>query len=212
MSSPRTPRAAIAAVLAASVLVAGCGGVEGMIVSSVVSAAMRTAVDQAVDHAQRTRPTPEQMWHEVQVANLERRALAGELEAQFELGTYYLMLQEPAAQAWICHAANRGHARAQLQYGHWFNEDRAREDLFPFITIVPDNGTAFLWYSLAADNGEPRAPHFRDSLIFAGMPAEALERARLRLTAWTPQRCDSTQVLTAAAPQPGAQAGLLAAR
>lgn len=166
-----------------------------MVVSSLTSAAVRTAIEQA----EKTRPTPEQLWHEAQVARLERRALAGELEAQYQIGTYYLLLQEPAAEPWICLAANRGHAGAQLQYGHWFNEDRSREDLFPFIALAPDNASAYLWYSLAADNGEPRAAHFRDSLIHAGVDAQTLERGRSRLARWTPQPCGTTATLAAAA-------------
>jgi TPR repeat protein len=188
-------RVAVVLVVGIAALGTGCaGGAAGMIVSSVASAALRTAVEQV----QKNRPTPEQLWHEAQVENLERRALSGDVEAQFQIGTYYLLLQEPAAEPWICVAANRGHAKAQLQYGHWYNEDRIREDLFPFIHVTPDNSTAFIWYSLAADNGEPRAPHFRDSLIYAGMPAEQLARGRERLAAWTPQSCGVTAALTAA--------------
>lgn len=173
-----------------------CGGPEAMIVSSLMSAAVRTAVDQA----QKNRPTPEQMWHEAQVASLERRAIAGDPEAQFQIGTYYLVLQEPLSEQWICAAANQGHPKAQLQYGHWFNEDRSREDLFPFIALTPDNSTAFMWYDLAASNGEPRAPHFRDSLIYGGMPANALERGRARVVAWTPGSCADATIAMAPAP------------
>ena len=112
-------RAPTVAVISAAALSA-CGGPETMIASSILSAAMRTTIEQAA----KNRPTPEQLWHEAQVARLERRAVAGDAEAQFEIGTYYLLLQEPVAQQWICAAANGGHAKAQLQYGHWFNEDR----------------------------------------------------------------------------------------
>jgi len=197
MAVPRPSLCAHALVLLGAVVTAtGCvGGPAGMVVSSLASAAMRTAIEQA----EKNRPTPEQLWHEAQVAGLERRALAGELEAQYQVSTYYLLLQEPAAEPWICLAANRGHAKAQLQYGHWFNEDRAREDLFPFIALAPDNASAYLWYSLAADNGEPRAAHFRDSLIHAGMDAQALERSRSTLAQWSPQPCAITATLTAAA-------------
>ena len=178
-------RIAVAAIVAMALTLSACGGPETMIASSLISAAMRTAVDQA----QKNRPTPEQMWHEAQVASLERRAITGDADAQFQIGTYYLVLQEPVAQQWICAAANQGHPKAQLQYGHWFNEDRSREDLFPFIAVRPDNSTAYMWYDLAAGNGEPRAPHFRDNLIYAGMPADALERGRERVAAWTPGTC-----------------------
>ena len=190
---PRPFRALAAAVLCTG-LVAGCGGPETMIASSIISAAVRTTIEQAA----KNRPTPEQLWHEAQVAQLERRAIAGDVEAQFQIGTYYLVLQEPVSQQWICTAANGGHAKAQLQYGHWFNEDRAREDLFPFINISPDNAMAYMWYDLAAANGEPRAPHFRDNLIYGGMPVAQLDRGRARVANWTPQPCDADPIRTAA--------------
>ena len=158
-----------------------------MIASSLLSAAVKTAIEQA----EKNRPSPEQLWHEAQLGRLERLAAGGDTEAQFQLGTYYLMLGDPASQQWICAAANRGHARAQLQYGHWFNEDRAREDLFPFITITPNNADAYMWYDLATRNGEPRAAHFRDNLIYAGMTAEKLDIGRERADSWLPEPCPS---------------------
>ena len=186
----------MALLLTTLVLSTGCaGGPAGMVVSSLASAALRTAIDQA----EKSRPTPEQLWHEAQMAGLERRALAGELEAQFQIGTYYLLLQEPAAQQWICVAANRGHPKAQLQYGHWFNEDRAREDLFPFIAIGPDNASAWVWYSLAAENGESRAAHFRDGLIHTGITTQSLERGRSQLAHWAPQPCGAASTRAALA-------------
>lgn len=176
-----------AAAVAACVTLSACGGPETMIASSIISAAVKTTIEQA----EKNRPSPEQLWHEAQVERLERLADSGDTEAQFQLGTYLLMLGDPAAQQWICAAANRGHARAQLQYGHWFNEDRAREDLFPFITITPDNADAYMWYDLATRNGEPRAAHFRDNLIYAGMSAAKLDTGRMRAANWSPQPCPS---------------------
>jgi len=192
MRASNRPRLAIVLL---GLALAGCVDPGSMILSSVASAALRTAIDQA----QKNRPTPEQMWHEAQVASLERAALAGDMEAQFQIGTYYLLLQEPAAEQWICEAASRGHAKAQLQYGHWFNEDRHRDDLFPFIAIAPDDATAFLWYSLSALNGEPRAPHFRDSLRYAGLAEARMHAANVRLDGWAPGPCGSTPPLTTAA-------------
>ena len=173
--------------------VAGCGGPEAMIISAVAQAAVKEAVKQA----EKNRPTPEQLWHEAQVASLERRALAGDVEAQFQIGTYYLLLQEPVAERWICEAASRGHAKAQLQYGHWFNEDRAREDLFPFIGITPDNTQALLWYTLAAEGGEPRAPFFRDSLLQTGLAPDQLEAGQAGISSWSPGPCGGPTLTTA---------------
>jgi hypothetical protein len=192
------------ATIAAVVALTGCVDPASMVVSSVATATVRTIIDQA----HKNRPTPQQLWHRSQVAALEQRAGAGDIEAQFQLGTYHMTRRDPAAQHWICEAASRGHAGAQLQYGHWYNEDRDREDLFPFIAIAPDDATAFLWYSLAERNGEPRATHFRNSLRDAQLPATRAQEVDLRLSEWSPGPCGSTPGLTtawdaAAAPPPG---------
>jgi len=198
-SQPLAPRPAPAlgagAVLACTAALGGCVDPVGMVASGVAQAAIKTAIEQA----EKSRPTPQQLWHRAQLASLERRAAAGDAEAQYRLGTYYLLLRDPAAEPWICEAANQGHARAQLQYGHWFNEDRAREDLFPFITLRPDNATAYLWYELAARNGEPRAPFFRDSLIHAGIAAGKLEQGRARAARGSPGPCPRPLLATAGA-------------
>jgi TPR repeat protein len=174
----------------------GCIDPVSMIASSVLSAALKTAMEQA----EKNRPTSEQLWQQAQLEQLEFDAQAGNPAAQFKLGQYYIHMQDPTAQVWVCAAANQGHARAQLQYGHWYNEDRAREDLFPFIAIVPNNSDAYLWYALAAENGEPRAPHFRDSLIYSGIQTSKLDQARARLTNWSGQPCAGAVIKTAKAP------------
>ena len=185
-------RRVVVALALSSALLSGCVDPVSIVASSVLSAAFKTAVEQA----EKNRPTPEDRWHEMQLSVLEREARGGTAESQFRLGTYYIQTQESKAEVWICAAANQGHARAQLQYGHWFNEDRAREDLFPFINITPNNADAFLWYALAAQNGEPRASHFRDSLIYGGIQTVKLDQARARLANWSSQDCGSPTTAT----------------
>ena len=163
----------------------GCVGVATTVATTVASAALQTAIEQA----QKNRPTPEQLWHDAQVANLERNAVAGNVDAQYQLGSYYLVLREPRGADWVCQAAIQGHPQAQLQYGHFFNEDRKRGDLFPYVEIAPDNVQAFLWYSLATRGGEPEAAHFRDSLLSGSMSAQRIDLAEATLAAWTPSSC-----------------------
>ena len=179
--------------------IAGCIDPVSLVASSVLSTAFKTVLDQAEKN---NRPQPDRQWHDVQLAILEREARAGAAEAQFRLGTYYIQTQESTAQTWICTAANQGHAGAQLQYGHWFNEDRAHEDLFPYIGITPNNSDAYLWYALAAQNGESRAPLFRDSLIYSGIPAAKLDQARARVANWSAQDCGSAPSTTLTAIDP----------
>lgn len=175
----------VTVVCLCSIGVGGCVSVAGTIASSVASAAIKTAIAQA----EKNKPTPEQLWHEAQVAGLEHRAVSGEIEAQYQLGTYYLILQEPRGADWICQAAIQGHAKAQLQYGHFFNEDRKLEDMYPFIGIRPDNVQALVWYSLSDQHGEPRAAHFRDSLLSGRMSPERIDRAEAVLSHWIPTSC-----------------------
>lgn len=159
---------------------------------------LSAALKSAIDHS-KNNPAPrndEQLWREAQFAQLERKARAGDVDAQFHLGTFFIQAQQAQAQQWICAAANHGHAGAQLQYGHWFNEDRKHEDLFPFIRITPNNSEAFFWYSLAVQNGESRAGLFRDSLVYGGLHAVETDQARARLASWSAQDCGDTQQST----------------
>ena len=185
------------AALAAGCLT-GCVSVAGTIASTVASAAIKTAIEQS----ENSKPTPEQLWQDAQMASLERRAIGGELEAQYQLGTYYLVIQEPTAADWICQAANMGHAKAQLQYGHFFNEDRKREDLYPFLSIHPNNVEAFVWYSLSARHGEPRAGHFRDSLMSGALGIGRLRQAETQLASWQPIDCGEVRSATVIAGAP----------
>lgn len=180
-----SPALRITAVLLFCAALSGCVSVAGAIASSVAQAAIKTAIDQA----EKNKPTPEQLWHEAQVASLEHRAVSGEVDAQYQLGTYYLVLQEPRGVDWLCQAAIQGHAKAQLQYGHFFNEDRKLDDLYPFVGIRPDNVQALVWYSLSDQHGEPRAAHFRDSLLSGRMSPERIDRAEVVLSSWTPTSC-----------------------
>ncbi len=177
---------------------AGCVSVAGTIASSVASAAIKTAIAQH----EKNKPTPEQLWQDAQMASLERRAIGGELEAQYQLGTYYLVRQEPTGADWICQAANMGHPAAQLQYGHFYNEDRKYEDLYPFLSLPPNNVEAFVWYSLAARHGEPRAGHFRDSLTGGMLGVNQLREAERRLAGWQPIDCGKVRSATVVAATP----------
>jgi len=163
-----------------------------MVASSVLSAAIRTGIESAKNN----RADPEKLWQQAQLAQVEQNAIAGDVDAQFQLGILYLLRQEPGAADWICHAANQGHGKAQLQYGHLFNEDRKRDDLFPFISIGPDNVQAFIWYSLSANNGEPRGVLFRNSVKQTGLNSQRLHSALAGVENWKPTPCGHPAALT----------------
>jgi TPR repeat protein len=177
----------------------GCASIGTTVLTSVASAAIKTAIEQTQNH----RPSAEQLWQDAQLAGLEHRAISGDSQAQYELGTYYLVRRESAGADWICQAAIVGHPQAQLQYGHFFNEDRKQEDLYPFVNIFPNNEQAFVWYSLATRAGEPMAAHFRDSLMSGRMTRAALDRAEGALDAWQPTACGAMQHASLSAATPG---------
>jgi len=172
-------------------LLGACADPLSMVASSVLSAAVQTGIETA----QKNRADPEKLWQQAQLAQVEQQAIGGDPNAQFQLGIYYLLRREPGAAGWICLAANQGHARAQLQYGHLFNEDRKHDDLFPFIAITPDNVQAFLWYSLSASNGSARARLFRDSLKQNRLNSRQLHKALAAIENWHPTSCSSTRSL-----------------
>ncbi len=166
-------------------LLSACADPLSMVASSLLSAAIRTGIETA----QKNRADPEKLWQQAQLAHVEQQAISGNSDAQFQLGIYYLLRREPGALGWICQSANQGHTRAQLQYGHLFNEDRNQDDLFPFISLNPDDAQAFLWYSLSANQGDSRAALFRDSLNPSRLNSQELTAARTAIENWRPTPC-----------------------
>ncbi len=191
--------------LLSSVLLSACADPLTMVASSVLSAVIQTGIKAGIESAQKNRSDPEKLWQQAQLAQVEQQAIGGNKEAQFQLGIYYLLRQEPGAVGWICLAANQGHARAQLQYGHLYNEDRKRNDLFPFVSIAPDNIEAFIWYSLAANNKDPRAVLFRDNLKQTGLNSQRLNQALAAVESWQPRPCGEPQALTRLQPSAATQ-------
>ena len=115
-------------------------------------------------------------------------------------GLMHQSLGNSDAWGWVCRAANAGYPQAQLQLGHWYNEDRNREDLWPFISLRPDNRKAYVWYSLAADNGNLFAAQLRDRLARNDMTAEQVAAARERLARWSPGSCGILSTARSARP------------
>jgi TPR repeat protein len=176
---------AVTLILFSTLVLGACADPLSMVASSILSAAIRTGIESA----QKNRADPEKLWQQAQLAQTEQNAIAGDVDAQFQLGLFYLLRQEPSAADWICHAANQGHGKAQLQYGHLFNEDRKRDDLFPFISISPDNIQAFIWYSLSANNGEPRGVLFRNNVKRTGLNSQRLHSALTGVENWKSTPC-----------------------
>jgi len=191
----------ISSLLLSSVLLSACADPLTMVATSVLSAVIQTGIKAGIESAQNNRSDPEKLWQQAQLAQVEQQAIGGNVDAQFQLGIYYLLRQEPRSVGWICLAANQGHARAQLQYGHLYNEDRKRNDLFPFVSIAPDNVQAFVWYSLAAGNQDARAILFRDNMKQTGLNSQRLNQALAAIESWQPGPCGEPQTLTQQQPR-----------
>jgi TPR repeat protein len=150
---------------------------------------LAAAVKAGADYAEKNKPTPEERWEQSKLDRLTRRANDGDLDAQYELGLIHQAASSGKAKMWVCRAANNGLARAQTHMGHWYNEDRKQEDLWPFIDIRPDNREAFVWYSLAEANGNIFAGNFRNNLESESMSSDEIAKARNLLSRWKPAYC-----------------------
>jgi len=150
---------------------------------------MTAAIKAGADYAEKNKPTDEERWEQSKLDRLTRRANEGDLDAQYELGLVHQAASSGKAKNWVCRAANNGLARAQAHMGHWYNEDRRQEDLWPFIDIRPDNREAFVWYSLAEANGDVFASNFRQNLAHQSMSPDDVAEAQDRLSRWKPAYC-----------------------
>lgn|GEM_PF-4360083 len=173
-------------MIAGCALLVGCGSPQLMIASNLAQAAIKTSIDYAEKH----RPTPEQAWAREQHDLLVARARGGDLQAQYRLGVLYAAAHDRRARLWMCRAANRGHPEARRQLGHWYNEARKREDLWPFIALRTDDRDAYVWYSLAARAGDREAGVFRER-VRRGLNETRRREAERRLAAWRPSPCRS---------------------
>ncbi|MCP5149658.1 MAG: sel1 repeat family protein [Ectothiorhodospiraceae bacterium] len=168
----------IVALVLGCVATAGCLGPEAMIAANVASAALKATVE----YAERNRPSPQAQWRQERVSLLRASAERGELDAQVHLAKMFQASGDPAAYHWMCRAARAGSVEAQRQLGHWYSEDRLREDLWPFIGVTPDDRDAWVWYSRAAAEGDPLAIYLRDRTE-RQLAADELLQARARLEA-----------------------------
>ena len=125
--------------------------------------------------------------------DLRELARQGDAEAQYQLGRYYLKDEGAAAGFWLCQAAHRGHPLAQSTLGYLHREDRSH-DLDAKLGFQRDNVTAFLWYSLASENGFGPAAGYREEVAEA-MPPGGVDRAEDLAASWRP--APSTCAVTA---------------
>jgi len=133
-----------------------------MLVGGIVNAAGTAALEASDrNHA----PTAEAGRSSAMTEHLARLgATSGDPQAAYVLATLLTERGDSRGLHWMCEAAQAGHGGAQLQLGHWYNQDREREDPWPFIGADPDDRVAAYWYGEASRNGKKIAVIFLDSL------------------------------------------------
>ncbi|MEO5494882.1 MAG: SPOR domain-containing protein [Sphingomonas sp.] len=94
------------------------------------------------------------------VAEWRRAAIAGDADAQFNLGQAYKLgrgvpVDLPMAESWYRRAALQGHPQAEDNYGLALFQDGKREDAVP-------------WLEKAVARGEPRAQLVLGTMLFNG--------------------------------------------
>jgi TPR repeat protein len=87
--------------------------------------------------------------HAQDTASLERRAAAGNSDAQYRLGEDYINRGETGqALVWLRKAADSRHTAAEMALAQIYQEGKG---------VSPDEREAFKWYLKAADQGDDRA-------------------------------------------------------
>lgn len=177
-----------ATLLLVSAALSGCGPASGvMLIGDVVNAAASAAVDADKAHAHRVAKAERD--EGLQTYLIETDARAGKPVAEYRMALLQLQHDNPAALDWMCKSAAQGYGPAQLNLGHWYNEDRRQQDLWPFISVSLDNRVAYMWYTLAAEHGVPFATQYRDNLVAAGMSRQDIAEAKAMAAAWRPGSC-----------------------
>ena len=101
------------------------------------------------------------------------------------------------AWRWLCRAADSGFTKGQSLVARWHRTDLSpspgweREEEFAREAgIRPDNRVAYLWYTLAARNGDDHAQNLRDWLVHAvDMTADEIAQAEQWARDWKPGEC-----------------------
>lgn len=114
---------------------------------------------------------------------LRRQAEAGDPEAQFELGNDLRLKGELAeARNWWCLAANQSHGKAQERIGDEYRYGRVTDGESDYVR-------AYMWYHLAASNGDAQA--FPSKVSAAGkMTPEQIAEAERLAREWRPGPCE----------------------
>ena len=178
----------VALVVVTALLLQACTPLSGIAaVGQVVNAAGTAAMEGATEQ-RRNRPASA-IIEEAAEGALRDLANSGDPGAEYRLGVLLLGRQDARALDLICRAANQRYPKAQLMLGHWFDESRSDFDPWPFISVRPDNGRAYMWYRLAEQGGELKARYFREDLVSSGLAPEAIISGETMVKNWQSGGC-----------------------
>ena len=106
----------------------------------------------------------------------------GDAKAQFDLALKYDGRDNRKMWQWMCRAANQGHQGAQVHLGLLYRHGIKKP--------IPQNfGQAYMWFSLAASNGDQWAAAMRKDLAEKMTPAKIAEAEKL-VAEWKPGSCE----------------------
>ena len=113
------------------------------------------------------------------IQEVRARAEEGDAKAQFDLALkYYDGRDNRKMWQWMCRAANQGHQGAQVHLGLLYRDGMKKP--------IPQNfSRAYMWFSLAASNGDNWAAIMRNYLAEKMTPAQILEAERM-VREWKP--------------------------
>jgi hypothetical protein len=132
----------------------------------------------------------------VQSENLQASKTKMEAEkALFAYATLYSRQESGEGQVawqWLCLAANLGNSEAQSRVAHWLRSDiwKASIPQSEWVSeagIQSDNRAAYMWYTLAARNGDSLAQFSRSHL--EGLTEEDISQAEQMVQNWEPGQC-----------------------
>lgn len=120
---------------------------------------------------------------------LRERALY-DINAAYELGLDLIWSLSPEAWRWLCKAANKSHAGAQLELAKWYTSDTQRTaNRKQFLEDIPvSNSTAVMWYILAKRNGSTAAD-YNLRILARKLSADQLAEGGRMAEAWSPGQC-----------------------
>ncbi len=118
------------------------------------------------------------------------RAKEGDVQSMFLIGKAYCcgfggLLDTRQALDWLCRAARKGHAEAQLEVSKIHSADYGLETL----GVPPDHGLALMWFELATSTGRLFDDPYKKRLMRKVPPAE-ISRARELMKNWKDGKCD----------------------